>query len=186
MLHISYGSYCFRPRNVSNYLHFLNCEKFGIVTNLPVNTMISPYHPLHGVSQGQETILAPSGDKQTHNWDTECSNHHLSQSTQRSKGLKRSKMKGRAIYTKLPRNARLPHLLSLVSHGHSTFLASSAEKQTRNWDRESLMSKELSHSKMKWWAIYTNLPLNAIVRLLHPKTRDNQAQPTFLAPSADM
>ena len=69
--------------------------------------MIIPYHPLHGVSQGQETILASSGDKQTHNWDTECSNQHLSQSTLRSKGLKSSKMKGRAIYTKLPRNARL-------------------------------------------------------------------------------
>ena len=38
---------------------------------------------------------------------------------------------------------------------------------------------------MKWWAIYTNLPVNAIVRLPHPRSRDSQGQETFLAPSAD-
>ena len=32
--------------------------------------------------------------------------------------------------------------------------------------------------------IYTNLPVNAIVRLLHPQSGDNQDQETFLAPSA--
>ena len=29
-------------------------------------------------NQYQETFLAPSADKQTHNYDTECSKHHLS------------------------------------------------------------------------------------------------------------
>ena len=161
MLHISYGSYCFRPRNVSNCLHFLNCEKFGIVTNLPVNTIISPYHPLHGVSQGQETILAPSGDKQTHNWDTECSNHHLSQSTLRSKGLNCSKMKWWVIYKNLPltTTVRLPHAQSGDCQRQETFFAPSVDKQTRNYGTEclnhhsslsALSSNGLSRSRMKW------------------------------------
>ena len=38
---------------------------------------------------------------------------------------------------------------------------------------------------MKWWAIYTNLPVNAIVRPLHPQIGDSQGQETFLAPSTD-
>ena len=38
---------------------------------------------------------------------------------------------------------------------------------------------------MKCWAIYTNLPVNAIVRLPYPWSRDSQDQETFLAPSAD-
>ena len=33
--------------------------------------------------------------------------------------------------------------------------------------------------------IYTNLPVNAVVRLLHPRSGDSQGQETFLAPSAD-
>ena len=32
--------------------------------------------------------------------------------------------------------------------------------------------------------IYTNLPVNAIVRLPDPRNGDNQGQETFLAPSA--
>ena len=38
---------------------------------------------------------------------------------------------------------------------------------------------------MKWWAIYTTLPVNNIVRLPHPRNGDSQDQETFLAPSAD-
>ena len=33
--------------------------------------------------------------------------------------------------------------------------------------------------------IYTNLPVNVIARLSHPRSRDSQGQETFLAPSAD-
>ena len=33
--------------------------------------------------------------------------------------------------------------------------------------------------------IYTNLPVNVIARLPHPRSRDSQGQETFLAPSAD-
>ena len=50
-------------------------------------------HPRSRDSQGQETFLAPSADKQTHNYDTECSNQHPSLSTQRPKRLSHSKMK---------------------------------------------------------------------------------------------
>ena len=50
-------------------------------------------HPQSRDSQGQKTVLTPSADKQTHNYDTECSDHHPSLSTIRSKGLSRSKMK---------------------------------------------------------------------------------------------
>ena len=33
--------------------------------------------------------------------------------------------------------------------------------------------------------IYINLPVNAIVKLLHPQSRDSYGQETFLAHSAD-
>ena len=32
---------------------------------------------------------------------------------------------------------------------------------------------------------YTNLPVNAMVRLPHPRSRGSQGQEMFLAPSAD-
>ena len=35
-------------------------------------------HPRSGDSQGKETFLAPSADKQTRNYDTGCSNLYLS------------------------------------------------------------------------------------------------------------
>ena len=38
---------------------------------------------------------------------------------------------------------------------------------------------------MKWWAIYTNLPISDTVRLPHPRSEDGQGQGTFLALSAD-
>ena len=64
-----------------------------IYTNLPVNAIVRLPHPRIGDSQGQETFLAPSLDKQTRNYDTECSNYHTSPSTLKPKGLSRSKMK---------------------------------------------------------------------------------------------
>ena len=64
-----------------------------IHTNLPVNAIVRLAHPWSGDNQGQETFLTPSPDKQTRNYDIECSNHHPSVSTLRPKGLSRSKMK---------------------------------------------------------------------------------------------
>ena len=99
-------------------------------------------------------------------------------------------------HTNLPVNAivRLPHLWSGDSQGQEKFLALSAEKRTQSYDTEcsnshpslpTLRSKGLSRSMMKWWAISTSLPVNAIFRLPHPRSGDSQDQETFLEPSAD-
>ena len=64
-----------------------------IYANVPVNVIVKLPHPRSGDTQGQETFLAPSADKQTRNYDTECSNHYLHLSILRSKGLSCSKMK---------------------------------------------------------------------------------------------
>ena len=64
-----------------------------IYMNLPINAIFRLPHPRNGDSQGQETFLTPSTDKQTRNYDKECSNHHPSLSTLRPKVLSRSKMK---------------------------------------------------------------------------------------------
>ena len=84
---------------------------------LRVNAIVRLPHPRSGDSQGQETFLAPSDDKQTCTYDTECSNYNPSLSTLRSKGLRHSQMKRCHIYkymqtyTNLPVNSifRLPH-----------------------------------------------------------------------------
>ena len=87
---------------------------------------------------------------------------------------------------------RLPHPRSGDSQGRTTFLAPSADKQTRKYDIERsnhhpslsiLRPKGLSRSKMKWLAIYRNLARHVIVRLPHLRNGDNQCQETFLAPS---
>ena len=64
-----------------------------IYANLPVKVIVRLPHPRSVDSQGQETFLAPSADMQTRNYDTECSNHHPSLSTLRSKGLSPGKIK---------------------------------------------------------------------------------------------
>ena len=69
-----------------------------LYTNLPVDVIVRLLHPRSGHSQGQETFLASSADKQTRNYHIECSNHHPSLSTLRPKGLSRSKMKWRATH----------------------------------------------------------------------------------------
>ena len=147
-------------------------------------------------SQVQETFLTPSADKETRNYDIECSNHHPSLSTLRPKGLSHSKMKWWATHTNIPVDVivRVPHPRNWDSQGQDTFLAASAGKQTRSYDIDwsnyhpslsTLRPKGLSRSKMKWWAIYTNLPMDVIVRLPHPRSWNSQGQETFSAPSAD-
>ena len=105
---------------------------------------------------------------------TECSNHHPFLSTLRSNGLSGSNMKWSAMYTNLPVNVTvsLPHPRSGDSQGQETFLAISADKQTCNYDTEcsnhhppylsTLRSKGLSRSKIKCWAICTNLAVNVM------------------------
>ena len=58
-----------------------------IYTNLVINTVVRLPHPWIVDSQGQKMFLAPSADKQTRNYNVECSNHHPSLSTLRSKGI---------------------------------------------------------------------------------------------------
>ena len=74
------------------------------------------------------------------------------------------------------------------------FLAPSADKQTCNYHIEcsnhhpslsNLRPKWLDHSKMKWWAIYTSLQVDVIVRVPHPRSGESQKQERFLAPCAD-
>ena len=57
----------------------------NIQASLPVNAIVRLPHPRSGDSQGQETILAPFANNQSRNHDTECSNHHPSLLTLRSK-----------------------------------------------------------------------------------------------------
>ena len=169
---------------------------WAIYTNLPVNAIVRLPHPCSRDRQDQETFLAFSADKQTSNYDTECSNHHPSLTTLRLKELSRSKIKWWATYTNLPVNAidKLLHPRSRDSQRHETFLAPCLDRKTRNYDTDcsnhhpslpTLRSKGLSHSQSKCWAIYRNLPVNAIVKLPHPQSRYSQGYETFLAPSAN-
>ena len=104
-------------------------------------------------------------------------------------------MKWCAISRNLPVDlmVRLPHPRSGDSHAQQTFLTSSAEKKTRNYDIEcsdhhpslsTLRTNGLSSRKMKWWAIHKILPVDVIVKLPHPRSRNNQNMEKFLAPSA--
>ena len=130
----------------------------AIYTDLPISDIVTLTHSWSGDNQGQVTVLAPSADKETCNYDTECSNHHPSISTLTSTGLSHSKIKSSAIYTNLPLSdiIRLPHPPSGDSQGQEMFLAPSADKETCNYDTEcsshllslsTLRSKGLSHRR---------------------------------------
>ena len=153
-------------------------------------------HPRCGDSQGQAKFLAPSADNQARNHHLECSNHHPTLSTLRSKGLSHSKMKCCAIHKNLPVDVivRLPHRRNGEGQKQETFPGPFADKQIHNCGIEcsnhhpllsTLRPNGLSFSKMKWWLTYTNTPVDVIVRLPHPRSVDSQNQETFLAPSAD-
>ena len=169
---------------------------WAIHTNLPVDFIVRLTHPWSGDSENHETFLPTSAEKLTRNYVIECSNHHPSLSTPSPKGLRRSKMKWWARYASLPVDVivRLPHPRNRDSQCQETFLPHSAGKQSRNYDIEcsnhhpllsNLRLKGLSRSKIKWWAIHTNSPLDVIVRLPRPRSGDSQDQETFLARSSD-
>ena len=48
------------------------------MSNTHTHTQTHTHTYTHRYIQGQETFLEPSVDKQTRNYDTECSNHHPS------------------------------------------------------------------------------------------------------------
>ena len=64
-----------------------------IYTNLQVSAIVRLPNRWSRYSRSQQTISALSADKKTRKYDRECSNHHPSLSTLRSKGLSRGKMK---------------------------------------------------------------------------------------------
>ena len=167
-----------------------------IYKNLPLTTAVRLPHARSGNCQRQETFFAPSVDKQTRNYGTECLNHHSSLSALSSNGLSRSRMKWWGTYTNLSVIAisRLSHPQSRMNQGQQTLLAPFPDQEAHNYERDyschhpSLSiprSKRLSHSKMKWWAVYTNVPVNAIVKLYHSWSGDRQDQQTFLTPSSN-
>ena len=105
-------------------------------------------------------------------------------------------MNWRAIYTNLPLKSifSLPHPWCAVRQGQQTFLTYSADKKSRDYDTEcskhdpclsTLWPKELNFSKVKWLVIYTNLPVNNILRLPHCWSALSQNQKMLLAPSTD-
>ena len=158
--------------------------------------MVRLPHCRSGQGHNQETFFASSADKQTRNYDIECTNHLPSLSTLTPKGLSRSKMKWWALYTNIPVGVIvwLPHPWRGASQCQKTFLEPYADKQTPNYDIQcwnhhpslsTLRPKGLSRSKMKWWAIYTNLPMDVIVRLPHRRSGESQKEETFLAHFAD-
>ena len=68
------------------------------------------------------------------------------------------------MYNVIVRLPHPPHPQSRNSQGPETFLASSADNNTRNYNTEysnhhpslsTLRPKRLSHSNMKWWATHT-------------------------------
>ena len=88
--------------NKKNYSYIFQCTHLKLAFLMYVYIYMYIYlvicmyipHPRSQHSQGQEKFLAPSADKQTCSYDTECSNHHLPLSILGSKGLGGSKMNG--------------------------------------------------------------------------------------------
>ena len=70
-----------RPKGLSQR----KMKWWAIDKNLPVDAIVRVPHCPSAESQGQETFLAASTDKQTRNYEIECSNHHPSLSTLRLK-----------------------------------------------------------------------------------------------------
>ena len=129
-----------------------------IYIQLPVNVVVRR-NSWNWNSQGQETFLSSSTDKQTRNYDTECSNDWLSLSTLRSKGLSRSKMKWWAIHANLQVNV-IDYLI-LGAEIARVFSTLDWQANPQLWHRIFnhhpsqliLRSKELILRQLKWWAI---------------------------------
>ena len=58
--------------NIYIYIYIFSYMYIHIYGNLPVNVIVRLPHPRSGDSQDQETFLAPSADKKTHNYDAAC------------------------------------------------------------------------------------------------------------------
>ena len=160
---------------------------WAIYTNLQVDVIVRVPHLGSGDSQGQETFLAPSAHKQTRNYDIECSNHHPSLSTLRQKELK-ARWNGEPyiqIYHWMSQSD-YPIVGMERSRTRERFSTLCLQANPQLWHRV-LKPPSLTinpqakgiESKMKWWAIHTNLPLDVIVRLPHRRNGEIQNQGMF-------
>ena len=68
--------YIYIQTYVHMYMYIYVCIYIYIHTNLSVNVIVRQAHSRSGDSQGKKTFLTPSADKQSRNYDIECSNHH--------------------------------------------------------------------------------------------------------------
>ena len=70
---------------------------------------------------------------------------------------------------------RLLHPRCGDNQSQETFLAPSTDNDTEcslhNPSLSTLRPKGLSCSKLKWWAMYTNLPVNVVVRLPYSRAK---------------
>ena len=197
-IHIYIYIYIFLSIYLSIYLstYLYNIHAYIYIYKFTEDATVRLFHTRDGDSQSQEKFIAHFAEERTHKYDIECSNLYPSLSTLKLKGLTCSKMKWWAIYANLQVDAivTLSIPLSGDKQDQEIFLVPSGHNQTCSYNTESsnqhlhlwnIRLNALSHSKMKWWAIYTNLAVNAIVTLPHRWSGDSPAQETFLAPSAD-
>ena len=89
----------------------------------------------------------------------------------------------------------LPHAWRGNRQGEEIFLAASVGKKTQKSDtaclnhhpfKSTLRLKGWSRSKLEWWTISKNVPVNVIVRLPLARREDSQGQETFWRTSAGM
>ena len=83
-------------KSKTTYIYiYTNLHKF---TNLPVDVIVRLPHPRSGDSQGQETFLTPSADKQTRNYDIECSYIYIYRQRERERERQRERERERESY----------------------------------------------------------------------------------------
>ena len=132
-----------------------------LCTSLPLTVTVRQPYPRGGDIQDQEKFLAPFLDRQTLNYDIECSNHYLSLSTLRPKELSPSKIKWWDIYTNLQLRVIVgpPHPWSGDNQDQEMFLAPFVDKELRNYDiptsnhhpsLSTLRPKGFSRHMIKW------------------------------------
>ena len=63
--------------------------------------------------------------------------------------------------------------------GKPATITHSAQTTIPSYQPQGQRPKALRRSKLKWGPIYTNLPVDVIVTLHHPRSRDSHGQETF-------
>ena len=69
--------YIYIYTNICTYVYVYICMYIYLYTyKLIIKVIVRQAHSRSGDSQGKKTFLTPSADKQSRNYDIECSNHH--------------------------------------------------------------------------------------------------------------